>query len=246
MTATGVAMVAATVVTDAPTCPALRGERPLPNRVDPLGRLVATPERGLLMGNRGGRFHGADGTLSSRRAPWVSRRWIICETAFRGRRRTVWGEGYTELFFLDEVTALAAGHRPCFECRRGRALHYRDCAGRMAAETGMDGGVDGLDRVLHRQRLAARAGAAPVVALDDMPDGVVVLAEGEARAVRGASLLAWTPAGWVRPMPRPAGARLPLVTPGVSLAALRGGYRPLWHDSAAVTAPARAGGAGSA
>src|SRR5690242_19291681 len=95
---------------------------PLQNRVTPFGDLITTPARGLFMGNRGGRFHRDDRTLSGRR--WTSRQWICCRLAFNDRRRQVWRTGYTELFFLDEVTALAAGHRPCFECRRADARAF--------------------------------------------------------------------------------------------------------------------------
>jgi hypothetical protein len=96
--------------------------RPLPNRIDPFGHLFATAARGLFLGNRGGRFHRDDRTLGVRR--WVSRSWICCCLEFKGRHRNVWGAGYTELFFLDEPTALAAGHRPCFECRRKDAQAF--------------------------------------------------------------------------------------------------------------------------
>src|SRR5947208_596093 len=95
---------------------------PLQNRVDPFGALISTPARGRLFGNRGGRFHRDDRTLGRRR--FVSRQWICCVLAFKNRHRAVWGRGYTELFFLDEVTALAAGHRPCFECRRAAATAF--------------------------------------------------------------------------------------------------------------------------
>src|SRR6266576_5399223 len=88
----------------------------LQNRVDPFGDLIATPARGTMYGNRGGKFHHDDKTLGARR--WASRQWICCVLSFKGRRHEVWGARYTGLFFLDEVTALAAGHRPCFECRR--------------------------------------------------------------------------------------------------------------------------------
>ena len=83
---------------------------PLQSRVSPLGELFATPARGTLMGNRGGRLHDAQRKLSARR--WVNRAWICCKLAFNDRHRKVWGNSYTELFFLDEVTAFAAGHRP--------------------------------------------------------------------------------------------------------------------------------------
>src|SRR5262245_40798045 len=82
---------------------------PLQNRVSPFGELCAFCARGLFMGNRGGRFHTEAKTLRSRR--WASRQWICCVLDFKGRRRDVWGRFYTELFFLDEPTALAAGHR---------------------------------------------------------------------------------------------------------------------------------------
>jgi len=97
---------------------------PLPNRVTPSGDLIATPARGTLFGNRGGRFHTDARTLTARR--WASRRWICCVLDFKGRQRDVWGRFYTELFFLDEPTALAAGHRPCFECRRNDAEAFAE------------------------------------------------------------------------------------------------------------------------
>ena len=89
---------------------------PLQNRVDAFGELIAVDARGTLLGNRGGRFHCDDRTLGKWRH--ISRSWICCRLEFNGRRRDVWGKYYTELFFLDEVTAFSAGHRPCFECRR--------------------------------------------------------------------------------------------------------------------------------
>ena len=99
-------------------------DMPLANRVSPFGELLAVAARGTLLGNRGGRFHRDDKTLSSRR--YATPTWICCRLQFNGRRREVWGNGYTELFFLDEVTAFAAGHRPCFECRRKDAEMFAD------------------------------------------------------------------------------------------------------------------------
>src|SRR5271154_4927188 len=101
---------------------------PLQNRVSPHGELFASPARGSLFGNRGGRFHTDARTLTARR--WASRQWICCVLDFKNRRRNVWGRFYTELFFLDEPTALAAGHRPCFECRRQDANVFREAWGR--------------------------------------------------------------------------------------------------------------------
>ena len=105
--------------------PVRRDEQsPLQNRVSPFGELCAFCARGLFMGNRGGRFHTDAKTLTARR--WASRQWICCVLDFKGRRRDVWGRFYTELFFLDEPTALAAGHRPCFECRRKDAETFAE------------------------------------------------------------------------------------------------------------------------
>src|SRR5947209_6179294 len=143
---------------------------PLQNRVTPYGELIAADARGLLMGNRGGRLH-AHRTLGNRR--WVSRAWICCVTVFRGRKRTVWGDGYTELFFLDDVTALAAGHRPCFECRR------RDAAAFVAAwcaamQLSMAPPADEIDRILHAERLNARMKRRHRLPIDRLPNGVVI------------------------------------------------------------------------
>ena len=114
----------------------------LQNRVDPRGNLHAVDAKGTLMGNRGGRFHRDDQTLGRRR--WAGNRWIACELAFRDRPpRHVWGSSYTELFFLDEVTALAAGHRPCFECRRAEAKAFLG-----------DRPLAAFDRQLHAERKA--------------------------------------------------------------------------------------------
>jgi hypothetical protein len=97
---------------------------PLQNRVNPFGELLVTSARGLFFGNRGGRFHTDQKTLTARR--WASRQWICCVLDFKNRHRDVWGRYYTELFFLDEPTALAAGHRPCFECRRKEAEAFAE------------------------------------------------------------------------------------------------------------------------
>src|SRR5882724_2357593 len=124
---------------------------PLQNRVSPFGELFVTPARGTLMGNRGGRLHDARRQLASRR--WSSKQWICCQLDFNDRHRKVWGEGYSELFFLDEVTALAAGHRPCFECRRKDAEIFAALfsGGSKRASAPV------MDKVLHAERLDGRA-----------------------------------------------------------------------------------------
>jgi hypothetical protein len=206
---------------------------PLPNRVDPFGELLATPARGLFMGNRGGRFHRDDRTLGPRR--FVSRAWICCRLAFKNRHREVWGRGYTELFFLDEVTALAAGHRPCFECRRTDAQAFAECWAR-AFDLATPPRAADMDRVLHAERLDGRRKRLHQMRLGDLPDGAIVAGEnGRAVAVRNGTLLAWTPTGY-EPTPRPDSASelgVPVLTPPAIIAVVRAGYRPHWHPTAA-------------
>ncbi len=199
---------------------------PLQNRVDPFGELFATSARGLLMGNRGGRLHGDDKSLGTRR--WASKQWICCRLAFNDRHRSVWADGYTELFFLDEVTALAAGHRPCFECRRKDAEHFArafDGAGRRASAAAMD-------TRLHAERLAGKAKRTYRRDIDMLPDGAMIARGGAAYAVRGDRLLRWTPSGYTEATPRPRASAVDVLTPPSILAVLARGYRPLWHGSA--------------
>ena len=216
---------------------------PLPNRVDPFGELIATPARGLFFGNRGGRFHRDDRTLGARR--WVSRCWICCRLEFKGRHRSVWGKGYTELFFLDEVTALAAGHRPCFECRRADAQAF---AAAFAAARGLAAAprAPEIDRVLHAERLDGRAKRRHRRALDELPDGAFVTfaqpPRGSRRACRRTRAASWRCAamrccrGRQRVTSRAASARAGSKSTcsrrPPMLAALSAGYAPRWHPSA--------------
>lgn len=200
---------------------------PLQNRVSPFGELLANPARGGFFGNRGGRLHGQDKTLGNRR--YVSRAWICCLLSFKGRQRDVWGRSYTELFFLDEPTALAAGHRPCFECRRVEASDFAMKFSRLetrprAAE---------IDRQLHRERLMADSSKRlHPVSMDDLPDGAFVTFDGrESFAVKGSRLLRWSPAGYLGSVSRPSGRAMMLTPPG-TINALHGGYLPHWHASA--------------
>lgn len=191
--------------------------RPLPNRVDPYGRLVATPERGRLMGNRGGRLHDDAQRLGARR--WTSRAWIACECSFRGRWRAVFGAGYTELFFRDEPTALAAGHRPCFQCRFAEAKAFQ------SAFPGLRPNAAAMDAALHAERLdpARLTRARP---LDGLPDGAMVQGrDGVALWARG-RLWRWSFGAYGAPETPLPGAAFPVLTPRSILAALAGGYCP--------------------
>ena len=205
---------------------------PLQNRVTPLGELVADSARGLVYGNRGC-LHDENGRIRRR---YNGKRWIGCRLEFRGRRRTRLQQPgrYTELFFLDEATALAAGHRPCAECRREdydrlveiwRELHPGQV------------GADEIDAQLHAERVApaTRAQRLHDAPLDQLPDGAFVLEDGAPRLVLGAELLRWTPAGYGERTPRPAGGAAVLVTPPSLVAVLRAGWEPLvplFHPSA--------------
>ncbi len=203
---------------------------PLQNRVTPFGELVADPARGTLFGNRGGKFHRDDRTLSSRR--WTSRQWICCVLQFKGRRRNVWGRYYTELFFLDEVTALAAGHRPCFECRRADALAFAEAFGKANHRPS----APEMDLALHAERLDGRAKRIHRLALDALPDGAMITLTGDdAFAVKGDVLLPWTPSGYGKPRNRLRGVEVDVLTPPSILRALSRGFVPRWHESAAAS-----------
>jgi hypothetical protein len=193
----------------------LTAARPLQNRVDPYGALWAKPERGRLMGNRGGRFHDDDQRIGRRQ--WASRQWIACVCEFKSRRREVFGRGYTELFFRDEPTALAAGHRPCFECRRAEALAFQ------AAFPGFRPRAPAMDSRLHEERLDPWR-LARLVALDALPDGAMVVWRSAAHLKAGGKLWPWSFGAYGAPETAP-GAQVVALTPPAMLAALAGGYR---------------------
>lgn len=200
---------------------------PLQNRVDPFGELFADSSRGTMFGNRGGKFHNDDKTLSHRRH--ASKQWICCVLQFKGRQRDVWGRYYTELFFLDEVTALAAGHRPCFECRRSDATEF---ASRFRADGARISAPD-MDRVLHAERLDGKAKRTHRLPIDDLPDGTcLTLDSNDAFAVKGANLLRWSSTGYTDRIARPRGTSVDVLTPPTIVDVLARGYKPQWHESA--------------
>jgi hypothetical protein len=199
---------------------------PLSSRVSPFGELFATPARGALLGNRGGKFHNDNRTLSHRR--WASRQWICCVLEFKNRQRDVWGRYYTELFFLDEVTAFAAGHRPCFECRRKDAEKFAALFSGKAKRAS----APAMDQVLHTERLDGKAKRLHRRKLDTLPDGAMITMDGEAFAVRGKHLLLWTPSGYGPARPRPRSIDVDVLTPPSIVAVLKAGYAPLWYPSA--------------
>ena len=197
---------------------------PLRNRVTPLSELVADPARGLVYGNRGC-LHDADGHIRRR---YATRRWIACRLQFKGwlRRPLLQPGKFTELFFLDEATAFAAGHRPCALCRREdydrlteiwRDLHPGQR------------GADAIDEQLHAERFdpATRAQRHHEAEIDDLPDGAFVLHHDGPYLVRGEELLRWSPAGYDARIARPAKTKAAVITPPSLLAVLRTGWQPL-------------------
>ncbi len=202
----------------------------LQNRVAPNGDIVAAPARGLFMGNRGGRIHDPS-TRTLRNRKWASKRWICCLTSFKDRQRQVMGRGYTELFFLDEVTALAAGHRPCFECRRQDARAFAG-AWQRAFSLAAPPMADDMDRVLHRERVVSGEAARPMVETAGLPDGAMIAARENIYAVHGGSLLRWTFDGYADKRNRALTPQAELLTPPAIVAVLNAGYAPEWHPSA--------------
>lgn len=202
---------------------------PLQNRVDPFGAIAAVPERGLFFGNRGGGFHREDKTLRPR--PWASRQWLCCVLAFKGRRRSpLMGRGYTELFFLDEVTALSAGHRPCFECRRADANRFAAAWARAKGYSRPPMAPE-MDGVLHQERLAGRTKRTWRAPAADLPDGTMIADGGKPFALRGVAMLPWSYAGYLPALPRPA-REVDVLTPPSVVAVLREGFAPVWHPTA--------------
>ena len=177
---------------------------PLRNRVTPLGELVADPARGLVYGNRGC-LHDAHGGIRRR---FAVRRWIACRLEFKGwqRGQLLQPGKFTELFFLDEATAFAAGHRPCALCRREDYVRFGEIW--RERHTGPVG-ADAIDRQLHDERVdpETREQRLHEAALAELPDGAFLLEDGEPWLVLGRELLRWTPGGYTERRPRPGAPR---------------------------------------
>lgn len=210
---------------------------PLRNRVTPFGEIIATPERGLFLGNRGA-IHDDAGNLRSRQ--WQVERWITCLLQFKGRRQELFRTGYyTHLFFLDEATAFAAGHRPCAECRRSEFEAFLVLWERANLRSGDSTGklrAPEIDHLLHRERLTAGGQKRTHPArLGDLPDGVIVtLTDGAPRLLWHGALRTWSPAGYTtdRRKPDPL-AEVSLLTPPSIANVFAAGYAPIVHPTAA-------------
>jgi hypothetical protein len=209
---------------------------PLQNRVTPGGEIVADPGRGLLMGNRGC-LHDADRRLGVAR--WRSKLWICCVLAWRGVQRDPMPPGrWTALFFLDEATALAAGHRPCGYCRRPQFLAFAE-AWRRARGLRQRPLAAQLDAWLHAERVDSRSRrqrTRPALP-GQLPDGAMIRQDGVVGLLAGGRLLPWSFTGYLAPVEVRSAAPVELLTPPATVAAIAAGYRPLVHPSAAVSRP---------
>jgi hypothetical protein len=200
--------------------------------VTPLGELIATPERGLVYGNRGC-LHDGSGQIRRR---YNGRRWISCRLRFKDWHRTplLQPGKFTELFFLDEATAFAAGHRPCALCRRD---DYNRFLAIWATLHPGRWGADAVDAELHAERVdpTTRRHRLHDARADELPDGAFILHDGRPHLVLGARLLTWSAAGYTDRLRRPSGHRVALITPPSIVAIQRAGWQsvvPVVHPSA--------------
>ena len=195
---------------------------PLQNRVLPTGDIVAIPDRGTLTGNRG-IIHRPDQTLGTSR--WSHHAWICCTLDWQGQRQQVMtGRNWTELFFLDEATALAAGHRPCGYCRRDA---YAAFVGAWTTATGTRPGAKDMDRALHAARVQRdRRQVRHRARIDTLPDGTFCLIGSQPHLVWGAVLLPYSPGGYAAPVRRPQASEVTVLTPKPTVAVLAAGYVP--------------------
>jgi hypothetical protein len=202
---------------------------PFQNRVDPFSRLHAHAARGLFTGNRGC-LHDGDGRI---RREWRSSAWITCLLTFKDYKRAPMTPGqYTHLFFLDEATALAAGHRPCGECRKADYGAYRNAIVRVRG--GSTPRADDLDRERADEMTPAlKEGLRAVVDASLLPPGAMIARGAQAYLVLEEGVRPWSFAGYGRLEPFPL-APVARLTPQISIDALEGGYRPALHDTAPV------------
>jgi hypothetical protein len=197
------------------------------NRATPDGRIVADPARGTLMGNRG-RLHRPDGSLGP---GWTTRAWIACALSFRGRRRTIMAPGsYTELFFLDEATAYAAGHRPCAECRRAAFRAFRDLWGAVHGPAR----APEIDAALHAARTRRdRTKVTFEAEARDLPSGTMIALPDGPALLHGDAALPWSLSGYAPPIRRPDGS-VTVLTPAPVVELFREGLTVEIHASAGV------------
>lgn len=204
---------------------------PLQSRVDPWGRLNAVPQRGHWLGNRGCIVDDRRNVVRQ----WRLEAWITCTLEYKGKRRKVFSpKTWTELFFLDEATAFAAGHRPCAFCRNARYKAFKAAwlaanAGRVRAEPP----VAEIDRILHAERVGA-GGAKQVARMryDDVPVGAFIELDGAAYVALPTALGRWSFHGYESARAPDAGTEVAVLTPVSVVRMFQAGFRPQLHESA--------------
>jgi hypothetical protein len=203
---------------------------PRRNRVTPRGELIAVPDRGLFWGNRG-RLHNPAGEVVRYS---TTKAWAICVLEFKGRRRQQWAPGrLTELYFLDEATALAAGHRPCGECRYHDYQAFKAAYGR--AHPDDEPTVHAIDARMHADRLSGpRIRRTHTARLGDLPAGTMIELAGVPWLIWRDELLAWHPGGYTDRQPRRLDGEVTVLTPLATVATLAAGYEPVVHPTADV------------
>ncbi len=206
---------------------------PYQNRVDPWGNLAATSARGTLMGNRGNLHDKGKQILRK----FQTKRWIACKLSFKDRHRTVMTPGpYTELFFLDEATAFAAGHRPCAECQRGRYDEFKESW--LRANPGFERPrmgtvrIEAIDEVIHRERYEKGKKVTYRAALKDLPEGAFFSLDGEAYLVSAGGVYRWSFLGYTRADARNFPDEVDVLTPRSIVKTFERGFRPVIHPSA--------------
>jgi len=191
---------------------------PLQNRVTPFSTIEVSPTRGLFTGNRGILHNERQELVTTN---WRHKAWIICELEYKGLRRKLMQPGHwTELFFLDEATALAAGHRPCALCRRAAYNEFLKLSGRPSAKQ--------LDEALHPQRTNEQS----TIAFDRLPENSFYAIGSQAYLKRAAGSLIWSHSGYQPAEPPSLKALVHPLTPLLTRQVLAQGYQPILHPSA--------------
>lgn len=200
---------------------------PLQNRVQPDGQILAISARGTMTGNRG-IIHGPDRVLATKR--WSHKAWICCVLDWQGRKRTLMtGRKWTELFFLDEATAMAAGHRPCGYCRRAAYTQFVDAW----AGTGARPTAPQIDAALHPARVRRdRSQVTHTAPLSTLPTGTFIIHNTTPHLVSAAHLHPYAPDGYAHPIPRTGNDHVTVLTPAPMCKVLANGYTPDLHPTA--------------
>jgi len=197
------------------------------NRVDPFGHIIKTDARGTLMGNRGILHNDKQEILR----PFKLKAWLACRLDFNGRKRQVMAPNrYTELFFLDEATSFAAGHRPCFECRRADYIKFKSfwIKGNPKYHYTEKVAIQKIDNIIHKERLSHNGSKITYEEnLDNLPDGTFVLFKNDPFLINGSLMYSWSPSGYGNGVNLPDIAKLPVLTPRSIVNAFAAGYVPL-------------------